>query len=660
VGDGTTGTWTPRGGRSVEIDSTRPESCGGYSPPTPVRTRYTFFNVGDAAGKVRVERTIAFSIGSPDDANPSMRAYVPELPLGSYPSVVHPNAAGTALVVDASQNPASAQTNWDQTWVALNDPVTNAGVVILRETTSNPAQLMLEDDGTSNSTAVDLLKPVAGWKAPVTETEWLCFYDATSWPPLQRSPTVLPSACNVVPVPINSTAPSISGVPVVAGTLTASVGAWDGAASLALQWLRCTATACAAIPGATDASYTAGLADEGKQLRVDVTATAAGGESDTASSTLTSSVAAGPPQNTAPPTTAGEARAGETLTGSNGSWSSSPTSFLYQWLRCATAAGAGCADVSGATTATYKLTRDDVGATMRLRVRAVNRVGTSLPAESAQTGEVLREVLRARLASVTFDGSRSTSPSGPITDYRYTYKSIPTPALSAIVLGALIGGDTGPGVYRYLATVPPVLLDHGATATTSTQQFTWNRQLAEAEVLTRGKVGDFARDPIYATLTVTDKTGATDSSAPVLLNFAQSYSSQPRTRCPLTPRATPFAFAQVHRAAFASLTAVAAAIPCATRIACAGSLTVFRAAATSKLGAALAKAKPIVLAGNPFFTVAGRHTTSVRAKLTTAGRRLARSGKPVRVTLRVSSINTVTGKRTTRSTPIVLPGRKKG
>jgi len=65
---------------------------------------------------------------------------------------------------------ARAATDWNGTWLALNDPLTNAGVVILRQTTSNPAQLMLENDGSSNSSAVDLLKPMAGWTAPVTET----------------------------------------------------------------------------------------------------------------------------------------------------------------------------------------------------------------------------------------------------------------------------------------------------------------------------------------------------------------------------------------------------------------------------------------------------------------------------------------------------------
>ena len=61
VGDGSAGTWTPRGRRSVEIASSRPLACTGDTAVTPVRTRYTFFDVGGAANKIRVERTFAFS-----------------------------------------------------------------------------------------------------------------------------------------------------------------------------------------------------------------------------------------------------------------------------------------------------------------------------------------------------------------------------------------------------------------------------------------------------------------------------------------------------------------------------------------------------------------------------------------------------------------------
>jgi hypothetical protein len=640
-----------------------------------VRTRYTFFNVGDAAGKVRVERTISFSAASQAYSTPSMRAYIPRLPLGSFPDVVHPNAAGTALVTESSANPAQAAASWNQKWVALNNPGTNVGVLILRETT-NSARLMLENNGSSNSSSVDLLKPAAGWKAPVTETEWLCPYDADSWNPDARSPTDLPSQCSVVPVPLNTVTPAISGQARVTSTLTGNAGSWDRAASLAYQWERCAGGACAAIPGATSTTYTLGLADEGKQLRFDVTGRATGGEEDTASSPLTGVVQAGPPQNTALPTVSGEARQDETLTGTTGGWSASPTSFQYQWLRCATAVGTSCVDVPGATQSTYKLLRDDVGATMRLRVRAVNAAGSSLPADSAPTGEVQRAVIRASLSispdpsctgvRTRFDGSASKTPNAPITRYRLTYKILPTPEAIALIFGVgLGGGDVPAAIDKYLATQPSFPISDGQDPAPASS-FTWNRQLADTPVgkaeadLVSAKVGDYARDEIYATLTVTDAAGATNSVTRSL-SFAQLYSSEKRTNCPHVRirRTRAFAFAKLAALSHFSAKAFAAKIPCKTIIDCAGGIAVVRVTRRFRRAAKAAKAKPIVLASNPFFSVRGKHRATVRAKLTKAGRALVKRGKPLRAVVRLTSINPVTGRRTTQSTRVTWPGKKK-
>jgi len=82
------------------------------------------------------------------------------------------------------------------------------------------------------------------------------------------------------------------------------------------------------------------------------------------------------PTNTTEPAISGTARAGETLATSNGTWTGSPTSFAYKWLRCDTA-GASCTEIGGANGSSYRLTSDDVGRRVRARVAATNADGTA-------------------------------------------------------------------------------------------------------------------------------------------------------------------------------------------------------------------------------------------------------------------------------------------
>src|SRR6266550_4052041 len=91
----------------------------------------------------------------------------------------------------------------------------------------------------------------------------------------------------------------------------------------------------------------------------------------------------GPPVNTSPPTISGSNQQGQTLTGSQGSWSGAqPISYAYQWQRC-DSSGANCGNIASATSTTYTLTSADVGSTLVLSVTATNPAGSQTAASAA-------------------------------------------------------------------------------------------------------------------------------------------------------------------------------------------------------------------------------------------------------------------------------------
>ncbi len=663
VGSGTTGTWAPRAGRTVQIDSSRPTLCTGDTTVTPVRTRYTFFDTGAAASKVRVERRFSFSAGTPNyDNSPSFRAYVPELPLNPYAQVVHPNDLGDHLITEQSLNAPDTTSNWNGTWLALNDPNTNRGVLILRDpATPNPARIALENNGQANASSVDLLRPGGGWKAPVTETEYLCFYDAASWPVSQRAPTTLPSGCSPATVPILNALPSIAGERRAGTQLSGDAGSWDYAASFTYQWQRCAGAACTPIVGATGTTYTPTGDDEGKQLRLDVTATAAGGESDTASSGLTDGVKpapAGLPQNVALPQVSGEARDDETLTGTNGNWTGGVSSYSYQWLRCSTATGGNCNVVPGPTSNTYKQVRDDVGSTMRLRVRATNAQGTADPVDSAPTGVVQPLVIKALLTinpspsctgiPTTFNATASKTPNPPIVRYLVTAKPLPI----GVVLAAAFSGSSTL-IDQFLATESPQTVVDSSAATPDAT-FSWNRQLTHNEGT--GRAGDYVRDPLVVTLTITDTAGNTASTSDVLV-FSQLNSTDSRANCPKPSPFRKFAFGKATRIVLSG-TQAKTTLPCAARYDCAGRFSVFRVPGAGG-SARRTKAKRTTIAASRFFTVPAGQRGTASAKLTRAGKRLLRGERHVRASLQVASVDPL-GKTTTKTFRATLSNRRRG
>jgi sugar lactone lactonase YvrE len=98
--------------------------------------------------------------------------------------------------------------------------------------------------------------------------------------------------------------------------------------------------------------------------------------------------AAEKPVNTVAPSITGTAKDGKELTAKAGTWIGlSPIAFTYQWLRC-NGAGEACANLGTPTTETKrKLNSEDVGATLRVAVKAENTAGEGT-ATSAQTALV--------------------------------------------------------------------------------------------------------------------------------------------------------------------------------------------------------------------------------------------------------------------------------
>jgi hypothetical protein len=196
-----------------------------------------------------------------------------------------------------------------------------------------------------------------------------------------------------VPVPVNSSPPTITGSPVLGQTLTDVNGVWSNHPNaFTYRWEDCDLSggACVPITGVADAtqqSYVVQPSDVGHTIEVSETAANDGGPGKAASSVPTAPVAPPVPVNSSPPTITGSAVVGQTLTDVNGTWSNSPNAFAYQWEDC-DSSGASCVAIAGATNQTYVVGTTDVGQTIRVLESASNAGGAGVPVQSAQTTAV--------------------------------------------------------------------------------------------------------------------------------------------------------------------------------------------------------------------------------------------------------------------------------
>ncbi|MFI0461766.1 MAG: hypothetical protein ACH36C_06930, partial [Ilumatobacteraceae bacterium] len=191
--------------------------------------------------------------------------------------------------------------------------------------------------------------------------------------------------------PAVSVAPVITGIARTGDTLSATTGSWTGSpSSYSYQWQRSLTSggSLVDIASATNPTYVVSEFDVGYFIKVAVSATNGIGTSSAATSLETTAVVDIAPTNTTVPLITGTTRTGATLTASNGSWTSSPTSYSYQWRRAATAGGS-YTDITSAVNSTYVLTDADIGKYIKVAVVATNTAAASTAALSASTSVVV-------------------------------------------------------------------------------------------------------------------------------------------------------------------------------------------------------------------------------------------------------------------------------
>ena len=176
--------------------------------------------------------------------------------------------------------------------------------------------------------------------------------------------------------------PAVSGLEFVGRTLTADTsGISDGngltGAEFSHQWLRRDGGNDSEIAGATQSTYRLVAADEGKQLKVRVTYTDDGGNTETLTSDASGTVLARPNNMSATgkPIITGTPRVGEPLmadtsgiTDENIAGENSLPAddvFSYQWIR---SDGGADSEIDDATQSTYTPVLDDAGKQLMVRV----------------------------------------------------------------------------------------------------------------------------------------------------------------------------------------------------------------------------------------------------------------------------------------------------
>jgi hypothetical protein len=168
----------------------------------PTTTVYHFYS-GTKADQVRVSRTIGFGASNGPLTGTGMRVYVPRVPRDSFTTILIPNGASTAVTTKSVYGCGvdcftTKGASWNGQWFADVNPANGLAMIVLRDpsiTTDAEMTINNDLDSASNLSSFVVLQPAGGWKAPLVETEYLCFADLTSWPQASRDAATLPAFC---------------------------------------------------------------------------------------------------------------------------------------------------------------------------------------------------------------------------------------------------------------------------------------------------------------------------------------------------------------------------------------------------------------------------------------------------------------------------------
>ncbi|HEX3665062.1 MAG TPA: hypothetical protein VHU23_07510 [Rhizomicrobium sp.] len=201
IANGSSAKWKQKKATSGTSKTNGKDTCTALLGKTT--TVYSLADGDSTQNMMKIKRSFAFASGAQANTE-NLRGYVPRVSMNTFVDVIYLDSEGALQTVNIGNCPFATETNceisdWNGKWFADDDGNGN-GIVMIRDKTSKaPAEIAMDYDSfsVSNATSILLMRPGAGWSGNLTETEYLCVYDAKSWPAASRAKGKLPKGCTV-------------------------------------------------------------------------------------------------------------------------------------------------------------------------------------------------------------------------------------------------------------------------------------------------------------------------------------------------------------------------------------------------------------------------------------------------------------------------------